>query len=164
MSERKLFVCSQCHEFWSSTQRATTCAQCGGPVCPVEQDYEEYASWTPEEKKAFKEQYVATHNLKATTSTYQEVVATATERTQTAQDSEFWIGCLNMSLNVALVCFVLLAIVALFSIASLGGANVLTGIVSAVVIVVVGILSVAGMKIFIGMAKDLKAIRKKLDA
>lgn len=163
MSQRKLYVCTKCHEFWSSATPAASCPGCGSPVCPVEQDYDEYAGWTQEEKKAFKENYVAQHDLTPPPRPAVRPDAYGAPAAFAQTDTDFWISGLDTALNITLVVFVLLAVVA-FGIGVAGGdEGILIGLVSAVVILVVGFLTVAGMKIFIGMARDLKAIRKKLD-
>jgi hypothetical protein len=164
MSQRKLYVCTNCHEFWSSASPAISCPGCGSPVCPVEQDYDEYSGWTQEEKKAFKENYVAQHDLTAKLNPAGQARTEHGDTSSAPADSDFWIGGLDTALNITLVVFVLLAVVAFGIGVSGGDEGILIGLVSAVVILVAGFLTVAGMKIFIGMAKDLKAIRRKLDA
>ena len=161
MNDRKLYVCTQCHEFWSSAKEATNCPGCGSPVVPVEQDYQQYAAWTAEERTAFKTRYVQEHDLTPPKST---VSASMEQVSETVENDLFWINSLNTALNISLCVFLLAAVIVFFACAFQGGAAVLTGLLSAVVLTMLGFLSVAGMKIFIGMAKDLKAIRSKLDA
>ena len=163
MSQRKLYVCTKCHEFWSSATPAVSCPGCGSPVCPVEQDYDEYSGWTQEEKKAFKENYVAQHDLTVKPDAAEGARTEHGDASASSADTDFWIGGLDTALNITLVVFVLLAVVAFGMGAAGGDEGILIGLVSAVAILVAGFLTVAGMKIFIGMAKDLKAIRKKLD-
>lgn len=159
MSYRKLYVCTQCHEFWSSAKEAATCPGCGSPVIPVEQDYEQYAAWTAEEKAAFKARYVQEHDI-----TPPRSAASAMEQvSETVENDQFWINSLNTALNLSLFIFLLAAVITFFACAVQGGWSVLIGLLSAVLLVILGFLSVAGLKIFIGMARDLKAIRKKLD-
>ncbi len=163
MSQRKLYVCTKCHEFWSSNTPAVTCPGCGGAVCPVDQDYEAYSGWTQEEKAAFKEAYVAQHDLTPPARPAVRADSCGTSSASAQADADFWINGLDTALNITLVVFILLAVVVFGVLAVNGGEGVLIGLLSAVAIGVAGFLTVAGMKIFIGMAKDLKAIRKKLD-
>lgn len=161
MSYRKLYVCTKCHEFWSSAKEATVCPGCDSPVLPVEQDYEQYAAWTAEEKAAFKARYVQEHDL---TPPKTAAAATMGQVSEKVEDDQFWINGLNTALNISLFIFLLASVVTFFGCAVQGDGMVLVGLLSAALLLVLGFLSVAGMKIFIGMAKDLKAIRKKMDA
>lgn len=161
MSYRKLYVCTQCHEFWSSGKEAAACPACGSAVVPVEQDYEEYAAWTAEEKAAFKARYVQQHDLTPPTGA---AARTMEQTVEAVEDEQFWINSLNTVLNISLCLFLLAAVVVFFACAVQGGWSVLVGLLAAAGLVAAGFLSVAALKIFIGMAKDLKAIRQKLDA
>lgn len=161
MSERKLYVCTHCHEFWSSAKDAVTCPGCGSPVLPVEQNYEQYAAWNAEEKAAFKARYVQEHDL---TPPKHAAKVAMEQISGTVENDQFWINCLNTALNVSLFLFLLAAVIVFFACAVQGGIMVLVGLLTGALLLVLGLLSVAGMKIFIGMAKDLKAVRSKLGA
>lgn len=153
MSERKLYVCTSCHGFWSALGGAPACPKCGGTVHQVEVDYDTYASWTAEEKANFKQSYLNTHNFS------DGPTAVFTK----ASDSDLWIKGMDTALNVTIALFAIMAVVVLIAGAAAGVAGFFIGLLAAALIGVIGFLAVAGMKIFIGMAKDLKAIRNKME-
>ena len=154
MSERKLYVCTQCHGFWSALGGAPACPKCGGKVHQVDVDYDTYASWTAEEKADFKQSYINTHNFTdGPTSVFAK-----------AADTDFWIRGVDLALNIAMVMFCIAAVVLLIVITAAGGVEgFFIDLLAAASLAVVGFLLVAGMKIFLGMAKDLKAIRSKME-
>ena len=161
MTNRQLYICTQCHEFWSSAKEAHTCPSCGAPVCPGEQDYAAYAAWSPEEKAAFKADYIARHDF----SGYQATSTRTTAAEQETLDQPFdWIGMLDKMTNISLLLILLCAVILFFVMAANGGVSVLLGLLASAGLVVAGLASAAMMKIFIGMAKDLKAVRQKLEA
>lgn len=154
MSERKLYVCTQCHGFWSALGGAPACPKCGGKVHQVDVDYDTYASWTAEEKADFKQSYINTHNFTdGPTSVFTK-----------AADTDFWIKGMDTALNITMVLFVVAAFITLIACVSSGRfVGLLVGLLAATALAIIGFLAVAGMKIFLGMAKDLKAIRNKIE-
>lgn len=165
MNYRKLYVCTQCHEFWSSAKEAQSCPGCGAPVCPVDLDYETYAAWTPEEKAAFKADYIASHDLTGYRPTATSRPASEAGGGYTSLDQPTdWIGVLDKLTNISLFVIILSAVIIFFVMAVNGGISVLFGLLYAVILLVAGFASAACMKVFIGMARDLKAVRKKMDA
>lgn len=163
MSYRKLYVCTQCHEFWSSAKEAQSCPGCGAPVCPVDLDYDTYAAWTPEEKAAFKADYIASHDLTGYRPASQPASEASGEYTSVDQPID-WIGALDKLTNVSLFVIILSAVIIFFAMAVNGGVSVLLGLLYAAILLVAGFASAACMKVFIGMARDLKAVRKKMGA
>ena len=153
MSDRKLYVCANCHGFWSALGGAPACPKCGGKVHQVDVDYDTYASWTAEEKADFKQAYINTHDFS------DGPTATLTK----AADTDFWISGMDTALNVTIALFAIIAVVVLLAGTASGVEGFFIGLLAAAVIAVMGFLAVAGMKIFLGMAKDLKAIRNKME-
>lgn len=165
MTNRQLYICTQCHEFWSSAKEAHTCPSCGAPVCPVEQDYAAYAAWSPEEKAAFKADYIACHDFSGYQAAPSARPAHGAGAEQEMLDQPFdWIGMLDKMTNISLLLILLCAVILFFVMAANGGVSVLLGLLASAGLVVAGLASAAMMKIFIGMAKDLKAVRQKLEA
>lgn len=154
MSERKLYVCGTCRQFWSSDRAKVPCPSCGGKVYSVEMDYAAYTALSAEEKAKFKEEYLETH-------TFEAVRSDAPEAASYAPDETLWTRVLDTALNVTLgLCFVAAVVLLIYYAAEEAFG---LGLLLAVALAVGGLLTVAGMKIFIGMAKDLKAIRNKME-
>lgn len=156
MEEKKLYVCGKCHRFWSADREKQVCIDCGGRLNPVEQDYEQYAAMTDEEKAAFKESYLAQHTLKS------EPDPEPT-REEAAMNSLFWINTLDVLLNILLA---LLCVGVFFSIGyilmfALNG-NALESMFNGLVTFFGAFLGIAIMKVLLGMARDLKALRRKM--
>lgn len=162
MSDRRLFVCTRCHQFWSAGSSADACPACGSPVLPVEQDYEEYTSWTQEEKAAFKARYVAEHDLTAAAP-----VSSASAQSYTTEERSptYWIDSLDKYANILLAVIVVLALLVLIGSSVMGGGvGFFVGLVLAVAICLVGFAGVAAIKVFLDMARDIKAMRTKMEA
>lgn len=156
MEERRLYICGKCHHFWSGDKRMTTCPDCGSGVHPVELDYQTYRSWTDEQRRDFRQEYAATHLFPEDTA---DVPVTVYGR----QKNGFWIRLLDTALNVMLFLYMVLAAGVFVVLAGRGGMQgFLIGLAAALLIVILSLLTIAGMKIFIGMAKDLKAIRNRM--
>lgn len=154
MSERKLYVCGSCHQFWSSDRAGVPCPSCGGRVYPVDKDYNAYAALSAEEKAAFKEEYLKTH-------TFEAAEAAPSRLSSLAQDENLWIRGLDVALNITLGLCLVAAVILLIYYAAEEAFGL--GLLVAAALAVGGFLAVAGMKVFIGMAKDLKAIRNKME-
>lgn len=156
MSERKLYVCGSCHQFWSSDRGGVPCPSCGGRVYPVDQDYHAYTALSPEEKAAFKEEYLKTHTFEAA-----EGEPEPFRQSSLAQDETLWIRGLDVALNITLGLCLVAAVIVLIYYAAEEAFGL--GLLLAAALAVGGFLTVAGLKVFIGMAKDLKAIRNKME-
>lgn len=154
MSERKLYVCGNCHQFWSSDRAGVPCPSCGSKVYPVDKDYDAYAALSAEEKAAFKEEYLKTH-------TFEAVKAEPAGLSSFARDENLWIRGLDIALNITLGLCLVAAVILLIYYAAEEAFGL--GLLVAAALAVGGFLTVAGMKVFIGMAKDLKAIRNKME-
>lgn len=154
MSERKLYVCGSCHQFWSSDRAGVPCPSCGGRVYPVDQDYNAYAALSAGEKAAFKEEYLKTHAFEA-------AEAEPSRLSSLAQDETLWTRGLDLALNITLGLCLVAAVIVLIYYAAEEAFGL--GLLLAVALAVGGFLTVAGMKVFIGMAKDIKAIRNKME-
>lgn len=64
MSEKSLFVCLDCHGFFSGEQEKSDCRkcpQCGGDAKKVELDYVAYCAMPTQEKAKFCKEYAAKH-------------------------------------------------------------------------------------------------------
>jgi ABC-type nickel/cobalt efflux system permease component RcnA len=78
-----------------------------------------------------------------------------------AQDETLWIRGLDVALNITLGLCLVAAVIVLIYYAAEEAFGL--GLLLAAALAVGGFLTVAGLKVFIGMAKDLKAIRNKME-
>lgn len=153
MNERKLYVCGGCHQFWSSEQEGVTCPSCGGAVYPVDLSYAEYAAFSDREKQQFKKNYLASHAV---------VPEPPVAKKKRPAGEDFWLKLLNLILNLLLAVFLVVGLLVMV-LNWLDGYDFWEPLLAGLCVAAVGLVLVAAMKVFLGLARDVRAIRRKME-
>lgn len=161
MENRRVYVCPNCKHWysheknWSSPEtdsKESICPNCQHRLVETDIDYEEFSSMAKEEKQRVKQQYLDTHELSMTPRVEDE-----------DSSASGWISGLKFFSWAAFFAIIIAGLVLsvpYFNYSYSRGYGVLI-IIGAFLI---AFLSVAGMMVFLGMASDLKAIRKNLES
>jgi|GEM_PF-1191030 len=152
MENRRVYVCPNCKHWYSheADEKTAVCPNCHHELVEADIDYAYFSRMTKEEKANAKQQYLATHELPMTPYVGNEEEA-----------SSGWISGLNVFSWVAFFAIIIAGLVL--------AAPFLRYAPSYGVLIIIGafllaFLSVAGTMVFLGMASDLKAIRKNLES
>lgn len=152
MENRRVYVCPNCKHWYSheADEKTAVCPNCHHELVEADIGYAYFSRMTKEEKANSKQQYLATHELPMTPYVGNEEEA-----------SSGWISGLNVFSWVAFFAIIIAGLVL--------AAPFLRYAPGYGVLIIIGafllaFLSVAGTMVFLGMASDLKAIRKNLES
>lgn len=152
MENRRVYVCPNCKHWYSheADEKTAVCPNCHHELVEADIDYAYFSRMTKEEKANAKQQYLATHELPMTPYVGNEEEA-----------SSGWISGLNVFSWVAFFAIIIAGLVL--------AAPFLRYAPGYGVLIIIGafllaFLSVAGTMVFLGIASDLKAIRKNLES
>lgn len=146
-SDKRVLICPKCHQFYSTNRspQHLRCSDCHtGPLDPVDISYEEYVSFTHEQKEAFKLEYIASHYPAGMT-----VVHTPYEPISDNKWSGF----------VQAICWLSLAVIFIAGIGIVLNGSVLGG----VALILGGFVAISGCMLFASIADDIRAIRNSID-
>lgn len=160
MENRRVYVCPNCKSWYSheknmfspeADRKESICPNCQHKLVETDIDYEEFSAMAKEEKQRVKQQYLDTHELSVTPHAEAEDENSASG----------WISGLNVFSWVAFFAIIIAGLVL--------AAPFLRYAPGYGVLIIIGafllaFLSVAGTMVFLGMASDLKAIRKNLES
>lgn len=158
---KQLYVCKDCEQWFSGNPEQTLkgCPHCKGKLVYVPVNYEKYKAMDDEEKAAFKQSFLEKNDL--SNIGIDNKVQLAEEQyisNSDIKDSNGWISGLRF---VGWLIFILFFIGGIMLFGLLGGSS--AGVFAFLLCVVGGFMSVAMTMVFLGMAKDLKAIRARLE-
>lgn len=153
MENQSIYVCPNCKHWYSheADEKTAVCPNCHHELVEADIGYAYFSRMTKEEKANAKQQYLATHELPMTPYVGNEEEA-----------SSGWISGLKIFSWVSFFAIIIAGLVLsipYFNYSYSQGYGVLIIIAA----FLVAFLSVAGMMVFLGMASDLKAIRKNLE-
>ena len=153
MENRKVYVCPNCKHWYSheADEKTPVCPNCHHELVEADFGYAYFSGMTKEEKANIKQRYLATHELPMTPYVGEE----------DDNSSSGWIRGLNVFSWVAFFAIIIagLVIASPFLREAPG-----YGVLIIIVAFLLAFLSVAGTMVFLGMASDLKAIRKNLES
>ena len=161
MEFKQLYVCQDCKTFNSANPEKTLngCPECKGKLVYVPIRYEKYAAFTPEEKEAFKKNFLEGNNVEQL-GVNQTVQRADEDYMQNHADdtvrSTGWVKGLRFVGWVVFIFFALLGVAAF----GLLAANPFVALLCAGVLVCIGFMTVAMTMVFLDMANDIRAIRK----
>lgn len=149
MNNELICFCPKCKTMFAVSKRNgnPVCPDCKGQLVNTNLSYEEYSSMTDSEKESFENRY------------YRNNPQESHKKQRTAnknKDSDVWISLLEA------FCAIVIALCILFALFVLGQ-NIKAGIVVAIVLTLIGFLLVSGIMVFVGMARDLRAIRNEIE-
>ena len=154
MEQRKVYVCPSCKCWYSQAihEKTPVCPNCHHELVETDIDYKAFSVMSKEDKQSLKQHYLDTHELPMTP------VADDTEESS----SSGWISGLKV---FSWILFFSIIIAGLFSAMPYFSYSSRKeyGFLIIVVSFFVAFLSVAGTMVSLGMASDLKAIRKALE-
>ena len=132
-------------------RKESICPNCQHKLVETDIDYEEFSAMAKEEKQRVKQQYLDTH----------ELPVTPHAEAEDENSASGWISGLNVFSWVAFFAIIIAGLVL--------AAPFLRYAPGYGVLIIIGafllaFLSVAGTMVFLGMASDLKAIRKNLES
>ena len=152
MENRRVYVCPNCKHWYSheADEKTAVCPNCHRELVETDIDYKAFSAMSKEDKRSLKQHYLDTHELFMTPI----VVADAN-----GGSSSSWISGLKVFSWVAFFAIIIAGLVL--------AAPFLRYAPGYGVLIIIGafllaFLSVAGTMVFLGMASDLKAIRKAL--
>ena len=154
MENRRVYVCPNCKHWYSheADEKTAVCPNCHHKLVEADIDYAYFSRMTKEEKQRVKQKYLDTHELSVTPHAEAEDENSASG----------WISGLKIFSWVSFFAIIIAGLVLsipYFNYSYSQGYGVLIIIAA----FLVAFLSVAGMMVFLGMASDLKAIRKNLE-
>ena len=154
MENRRVYVCPNCKSWYSheADRKESICPNCQHKLVETDIDYEEFSAMAKEEKQRVKQQYLDTH----------ELPVTPHAEAEDENSASGWISGLKIFSWVSFFAIIIAGLVLsipYFNYSYSQGYGVLIIIAA----FLVAFLSVAGMMVFLGMASDLKAIRKNLE-
>lgn len=154
MENRRVYVCPNCKHWYSheADEKTAVCPNCHRELVETDIDYKAFSAMSKEDKRSLKQHYLDTHELFMTPI----VVADAN-----GGSSSSWISGLKVFSWVAFFAIIIAGLVL--------AAPFLRYAPGYGVLIIIGafllaFLSVAGTMVFLGMASDLKAIRKNLES
>lgn len=160
MENRRVYVCPNCKSWYSheknmfspeADRKESICPNCQHKLVETDIDYEEFSAMAKEEKQRVKQQYLDTH----------ELPVTPHAEAEDENSASGWVSGLNVFSWVAFFAIIIAGLVL--------AAPFLRYAPGYGVLIIIGafllaFLSVAGTMVFLGMASDLKAIRKNLES
>lgn len=160
MENRRVYVCPNCKSWYSheknmfspeADRKESICPNCQHKPVETDIDYEEFSAMAKEEKQRVKQQYLDTH----------ELPVTPHAEAEDENSASGWISGLKIFSWVAFFAIIIAGLVL--------AAPFLRYAPGYGVLIIIGafllaFLSVAGTMVFLGMASDLKAIRKNLES
>lgn len=160
MENRRVYVCPNCKSWYSheknmfspeADRKESICPNCQHKLVETDIDYEEFSAMAKEEKQRVKQQYLDTH----------ELPVTPHAKAEDENSASGWISGLNVFSWVAFFAIIIAGLVL--------AAPFLRYAPGYGVLIIIGafllaFLSVAGTMVFLGMASDLKAMRKNLES
>lgn len=160
MENRRVYVCPNCKSWYSheknmfspeADRKESICPNCQHKLVETDIDYEEFSAMAKEEKQRVKQQYLDTH----------ELPVTPHAEAEDENSASGWISGLKIFSWVAFFAIIIAGLVL--------AAPFLRYAPGYGVLIIIGafllaFLSVAGTMVFLGMASDLKAIRKNLES
>lgn len=164
MEFKQLYVCPSCKAFFHCPPEISRrgCPQCKRELKYVPVSHEKFTQMTPEERAAFKAEVL------------KDVVADSAftpqkEGKETVDDFEVSNEIIPLSgwaKGLRFVCwliFIVFCFAALLVFASTSNANSLMGFIVSAGVFLLGFLLVAATMVFLDIAKDVRAIRSKLE-
>lgn len=160
MENRRVYVCPNCKSWYSheknmfspeADRKESICPNCQHKLVETDIDYEEFSAMAKEEKQRVKQQYLDTH----------ELPVTPHAEAEDENSASGWISGLKIFSWAAFFAIIIAGLVL--------AAPFLRYAPGYGVLIIIGafllaFLSVAGTMVFLGMASDLKAIRKNLES
>lgn len=160
MENRRVYVCPNCKSWYSheknmfspeADRKESICPNCQHKLVETDIDYEEFSAMAKEEKQRVKQQYLDTH----------ELPVTPHAEAEDENSASGWISGLKIFSWVSFFAIIIAGLVL--------AAPFLRYAPGYGVLIIIGafllaFLSVAGTMVFLGMASDLKAIRKNLES
>lgn len=161
MENRRVYVCPNCKSWYSheknmfspeADRKESICPNCQHKLVETDIDYEEFSAMAKEEKQRVKQQYLDTH----------ELPVTPHAEAEDENSASGWISGLKIFSWVSFFAIIIAGLVLSIPYFNYSYSQ---GYVVLIIIAafLVAFLSVAGMMVFLGMASDLKAIRKNLE-
>ena len=160
MSEfKQLYVCKDCEQWFSGNPEKTLkgCPHCKGKLVYVPVNYEKYKAMDDEEKAAFKQSFLEKNDL--SNIGIDNKVQLAEEQyisNSDIKDSSGWISGLKAINWLVFGVFIIAGLIA-------AGSGTPIGLLIFFACFIAGFMTVAMTMVFLGMAKDLKAIRARLE-
>lgn len=156
MENRRVYVCPNCKHWYSheADEKTAVCPNCHRELVETDIDYKAFSTMSKEDKRSLKQHYLDTHELFMTPI----VVADAN-----GGSSSSWISGLKVFSWILFFAIIILGwflAIPYFSYHS----HTEYGLLIIVASFLFAFLSVAGTMVFLGMASDLKAIRKNLES
>lgn len=160
MENRRVYVCPNCKSWYSheknmfspeADRKESICPNCQHKLVETDIDYEEFSAMAKEEKQRVKQQYLDTH----------ELPVTPHAEAEDENSASGWISGLNVFSWVAFFAIIIAGLVLAAPFLRYAPGYGVLIIISAFLL---AFLSVAGTMVFLGMASDLKAIRKNLES
>lgn len=149
MNNELICFCPKCKTMFTVSKRNgnPVCPDCKGRLVNTNLSYEEYSSMTDSEKESFENRYYR-NDLQKSHKKQKAVIKN--------KDSDIWISLLETFCAIIIALCILAALFIL-------GQNIRVGIIVAIALVLMGFLLVSGIMVFVGMARDLRAIRNEIE-
>ena len=160
MENRRVYVCPNCKSWYSheknmfspeADRKESICPNCQHKLVETDIDYEEFSAMAKEEKQRVKQQYLDTH----------ELPVTPHAEAEDENSASGWISGLKIFSWVSFFAIIIAGLVLAAPFLRYASGYGVLIIIGAFLL---AFLSVAGTMVFLGMASDLKAIRKNLES
>lgn len=150
MENKHLYLCRKCHTWLSGPPEEAEkgCPQCEGALTPI-MSYDEWIGLRPDEKEEIKKKHL--YGKIALDENYEYAPAES--------DKSIWILILKIVSWVIFAAFVLAGIVVSELLIAVSMAS---AILSFLIFLCIGCMSVASAMVFLGMAQDVRTIRSRM--
>lgn len=169
MEEKRMYICPRCETWYSVHRKNTTpkCPECGQMLNFVNIDCEQFNWLSEKEREDLKRNYFSARaNVLKSQSNYSEesnhTADPAAKNEKKNKDTSGWISLMETMCAIVIAAFMFTGAVVLGQYFQRGQYQIV-GILIFLGMTLVGLLAVSGTMVFIGMAKDLKAIRNELE-